>query len=44
MKLKIINLIISREYQTRVRKKTFRMMTIVDHIFMSAVCLVDSLY
>ena len=43
MKLKIINLIISREYLTRVRKKSFLIITFVAPLFMAAVCILPSL-
>ncbi|MCR5004060.1 MAG: ABC transporter permease [Bacteroidales bacterium] len=43
MNLRIINLIISREYLTRVKKKSFLLVTFIAPIFMAAVCVLPSL-
>ena len=42
MKLKNIQTIISREYMTRVRKKSFLLITFLGPIFFAAICILPS--
>ena len=43
MKLRNIKTIISREYMTRVRKKSFLLITFLGPIFFAAVCLLPAI-
>ena len=42
MKLKNIKTIISREYLTRVRKKSFLLITFLGPVFFAAICILPS--
>ena len=43
MKLRNIKTIISREYMTRVKKKSFLLITFLGPIFFAAICILPSL-
>ena len=43
MNLKIVNVIISREYMTRVKKKSFLLTTFLGPVFFAALCILPSL-
>ena len=43
MKLRNIKTIISREYMTRVKKKSFLLITFLGPVFFAAICILPSL-